>query len=261
LAHAAELQRQTAAAFDRYTRATEARLAKTATRDGPFLFIDARPANRAEAYAALGQGRVLVEPVNADEGGRPIEAPYGLIHDWVGLVFIPGATLERTLAVIQDYDNEENIYAPEVRRSKLLKHEGDYFEVYLQLYKETIVTVVLNGDFDIRYERLSASRAISRTSSTRLAEVADLGQPGEHELPVDGGHGSLWRLHNYWRYEERGGGVYVQPESIGLSRNVPFGFGWLVNPLLRSIPRRTLEALLTRTRIAVLGQSRSATRL
>jgi hypothetical protein len=254
--HAAELQTDTAAAFDRYIHATEARLARTrSARDGAFLFIDTRSENsRAEAYAAVRQGGILIEQVNAKEEGRPIEVPRGLIHDWVGLLFIPGATLERTLAVVQDYNNQQDIYTPEVRRSKLLKHQGDHYEVYLQLYKKTVLTVVMNANFDIRHERLAASRAVSRAYSTRLAEVADFDEPGEHELPVDGGHGFLWRLYSYWWFEERDGGVYVQLESIGLSRSVPAIVAWLVNPLLRSIPRGTLENLLTKTRTAVMAE-------
>ena len=34
-------------------------------------------------------------------------------------------------------------------------------------------------------------------------------------------HGFLWRFDNYWRLEERDGGVYVQVESVTLSRGVP----------------------------------------
>ncbi|MBZ5617066.1 MAG: hypothetical protein LAO23_23975, partial [Acidobacteriia bacterium] len=64
-------------------------------------------------------------------------------------------------------------------------------------------------------------------------------------------HGYLWRLYSYWRFEEKDGGVYVQLESIGLSRAVPAIIGWLVNPLLRSIPRGTISSLLGATRAAV----------
>ena len=48
-----------------------------------------------------------------------------------------------------DYDNHHNIYKAEVRRSKLLQRNGDNFKVFLQLYKKSLVTVVINADFDI----------------------------------------------------------------------------------------------------------------
>ena len=260
-AGAAELKSDTAAAFDRYVRATEARLAAE-RRGGPFLFIDGWPEDRrAKAYAQLREGRILIQQVNAKEEERPIHVPHGLIHDWVGVLFIPGANLGRTLAVIQDYDNHQNLYAPDVRRSKLLERDGNHVKVYLQLYKKTLITVVVNANFDLYHERLDASRAESRSYSTRLAEVENFDKPEARELPVDGGRGFLWRLYSYWRFEEKDGGVYVQLESIGLSRSVPFIFAWLVNPLLRSIPRGTLEGLLTKTRAGVstaTGNTQSA---
>src|ERR1019366_5119265 len=185
-----------------------------------------------------------------------IEVPHGLIHDWIGVLFIPNASLAQTLAVVQDYDNYQNIYKPEVRHSKLLQRNGDNFKVLLQLYKKSLVTVVINADFDITYERFGTSRVVSHSYSTRLAEVENPGQADEHELPVDDGHGYLWRLYSYWRFEEKDGGVYVQLESIGLSRGVPAIIGWLVNPLLRSIPRGTLTSLLGATRAAVVNRWR-----
>ena len=99
---------------------------------------------------------------------------------------------------------------------------------------------------------------MSRSYSTRLAEVQNAGQADEHELPVDDAHGYLWRLFMYWRFEEKDEGVYVQLESIGLSRAVPAIIGWLVNPLLRSVQRETLTSLLGATRAAVRPGARAS---
>ncbi|MBZ5722268.1 MAG: hypothetical protein LAO03_18000 [Acidobacteriia bacterium] len=246
----AELKKETAAGFDRYIGASENRI-KSELQNGPFLFIDELPVTRrVEAYAQLRKGQVLVKQVNMREDEHPIEVPHGLIHDWIGVLFIPNASLSQTLAVVQDYDNHQNIYKPEIRHSKLLNRNGDNFKVFLQFYKKSIVTVVINADFDINYERFGTSRAVSRSYSTRLAEVENAGQTDERELAVDDAHGYLWRLYSYWRFEEKDGGVYVQLESIGLSRAVPAIIGWLVNPLLRSIPRGTISSLLGATRAA-----------
>jgi len=255
---AAELEKQTAASFDRYIGASEGRI-KSELQDGTFLFIDELPeTRRVEAYRQLREGQLLIKQVNTKEEGHPIEVQHGLIHDWVGVLFIPNASLAQTLAVVQDYDNHQNIYKPEVRRSKLVNRNGDNFKVFLQLYKKSLVTVVINADFDINYERFGANRAVSRSYSTRLAEVQNAGQADEHELPVDDAHGYLWRLYSYWRFEEKDGGVYLQIESIGLSRAVPAIIGWLVNPLLRSIPRGTLSSLLRATRIAAIRSTSPA---
>ena len=248
---AAELKKETAAAFDHYIGASERRI-KSELHNGLFLFIDELPETRqVEAYAQLRTGQVLVKQVNTKEEGHPIEVQHGLIHDWIGLLFIPSSSLAQTLAVVQDYDNHQNIYKPEIRHSKLLNRNSNNFKVFLQLYKKSLVTVVINADFDINYERFGTNRAVSRSYSTRLAEVENAGQADERELPVDDAHGYLWRLYSYWRFEEKDGGVYVQLESIGLSRAVPAIIGWLVNPLLRSIPRGTISSLLSATRAAV----------
>jgi len=70
----------------------------------------------------------------------------------------------------------------------------------------------------------------------------------------------LWRLYSYWRLEERDGGVYVELESIGLSRSVPVFFAWLVNPLLKSLPKSYLSRVLNSTRTA-LTKSRLTERI
>jgi hypothetical protein len=260
-AKSAELKKETANAFERYVAASERRT-KSEFRDGPFLFMDALPeTRRTDAYLQLRQGAVLVQQVNTKEEGHPIEVPHGLIHDWVGVLFIPGASLEQSLAVMQDYANYQNIYKPEVRRSKLLSRNGDHFNVFLQLSKKSLITVAINADFDIVYERLGTRRAVIRSSSTRLAEVEDVGQAEERELPEAGAHGYVWRLLDYWRFEEKDGGVYVQLESIALSRSVPAVVGWLINPLLRSIPRGTLLSLLVATRAAIASKDLSPTPL
>ena len=72
----------------------------------------------------------------------------------------------------------------------------------------------------------------------------------EHELPVGNDHGYLWLLDNYWRIQEKDGGTYVQVESVGLSRSIPAIFAWLINPLVRDIPRTDLSNLLNATRRA-----------
>jgi hypothetical protein len=75
--------------------------------------------------------------------------------------------------------------------------------------------------------------------------------PEEHERTDGKDHGYMWRLNSYWRMEEKDGGVYVQNESISLSRTIPVFFGWVIEPLTKSIPRELLVRMLTNTRGAV----------
>jgi hypothetical protein len=248
-ARAAELRPETAAAYARYLAASETRI-HSEVEHGPFLFIDGWPqARRAAAYSELRRGTVLVEQVNTE--GHPIAVPHGLIYDWQGVLFIPNTTLEKTLAVIQNYDRYQDYYRPEIRDSRLLSRNGDDFKIALQLYRKSLITVAIDADFDVHFEQIGPNRIMDRSYATRLAQVADVGEPDAHELAPGDGDGFLWRLCDFWRFEERDGGVYMQLESIGLSRGVPSWIAWLVDPLLKSIPRGTLSAVLVATRNAV----------
>jgi len=250
---AAELKPDTAAAFGRYIRANEAAMADD-LRSGHFLCIDRLPdVSRQETYAKLRHGQIYIEQLHTkEEDGKSIQIPGGLVHHWVGVIFIPGATLPQVLAILQDYDNHKNVYKPEVRRSKLLEHNGNEFKVYLQFYRKSIVAVVINVDFDVHYTISGPTRVLSQSYSTRVAEVENPDKPNERELPVGNDHGYVWRLDNYWRIEQKDHGVYVQVESVALSRSIPAIFAWLINPLVRNIPRAVLSNLLNATCRAVM---------
>jgi hypothetical protein len=230
-----ELKKETADAFDSYIRATESRL-QVQIRGGSFLWVDGAPERKQRVHMGL----VISEPL-IGKGDR--EIPDGLIHDWIGAVFIPGATLAATLRLVEDYDNHKRIYQPEVIDSKLLSRDGNDYKIFMRLLKKKILTVVLNTYHDVHYTQLDEKRWYSRSSSTRIAEV----ERGR-ELPPGQDHGFLWRLNSYWRFEERDGGVYVECEAISLTRNVPLGFGWLVNPIIRSLPQESLASTLRATR-------------
>ena len=250
-ARAAELKPETAAFFDRYIRAVEARMDED-IRDNQFLVVDRLPESRREqAYDQLKQGQIYIEELHARQDDGPLHIPGALIHHWSGVIFIPKATLSEALSILQDYDQHENIYKSQIRRSKLIEHSGDVSRIYFQLFSKSIVKVVLNVDFDVRDTTFGSTRHQVASRSTRIAEVANPGMLTEHEHPVGNDHGYMWRLYTYWRVEEKDGGVYVQNESVALSRAVPAVLAWLVNPLLKSIPRDILLHLLTDTRNAV----------
>jgi hypothetical protein len=248
---ATKLKPETVSAFDRYVRATEARMAED-TQQGRFLRIDGLPGQQQrDSYTRLQHGEILIEPLRTTVDGNPIRVPHGLIHHWSGTVFIPGAVLSQMLAVLQDYDNHPSIYKPTVQRSKVLERDGDHFKVYVRLYRKQIVTVVVDMNLDDVYMPLGTSEVISRSYSTRIAQIADLDKPTEHELPVGNDSGYVWRSYTYWHIVEKDAGVYAQAESITLSRTVPIVFAWLINPLIKSIPRNLISVTLAATRNAV----------
>jgi hypothetical protein len=218
-----------------------------------FLTIDRLPdIERQEAYDQLQQGQIHIEELHTQENHHSIRIPNGLVHHWAGVIFIPKATLIETNAVLQDYDHEPDIYKPEIRRSKLIEQGGNESKIYLQFYNKSLVTVVLNAYFDVMETQIGKSRIQSASRSTRIVEVVDPGGPDEHERTDGNDHGYMWRLHSYWRIEEKDGGVYVENESITLTRTVPLMLAWLVNPLTKSIPRDVLLHTLTNTRNAVM---------
>ena len=117
-----------------------------------------------------------------------MNVPDGLIHDWVGAAFLPGVTVEQTLALVQDYDRHKQVYRPEVVDSRILSHDGNHFRVFLRLLKKKVITVVLDTDHDVHYERLDAHRWRSVSRTSRISEVRERGR-GKREGSA-AGHGA-----------------------------------------------------------------------
>jgi hypothetical protein len=237
---AAELKPKTVGAFDSYIRETEQRLAN----DKTFLWAD-ESADRARRVKA---GEVVVEPFR---GKAVTPVPSGLVHDWVGSVFLPGVTLERTLAMVRDYDHHKDVYQPEVIDSRVISHTGNDFHIYLRLLKKKVITVVLNSEHDVKYTPVDKTRWRSVSRTTKIAEVEKAGKPEELEKPPGTGEGFLWRLNSYWRFEERDGGTWLECEAISLTRDVPMGLGWIVSPIIRDLPKESLANTLRSTRAAL----------
>jgi hypothetical protein len=61
----------------------------------------------------------------------------------------------------------------------------------------------------------------------------------------------MWRLNTYWRFLERDGGTYVQCESITLSRDLPWGLGWIIKPFITEVPKDSLSFTLGKIRAAL----------
>ncbi len=240
---AAELTPQMLAAFDRYVKAAEARVDERA--QARKLWVD----DSAERLKLVRGGGVAVAPL-IGKGDGPLDDD-ALVHDWIGAAFVPGATLAQTLASVQDYDRNKLTHKPEVIDSKLLSHTGNDFRVRLRLMKKKVITVVLETEHDIRYVPVDATFAHSRSYSTRISEVQDPGTPRERETAPGHDHGFLWRLYSYWRFLERDGGVYIECQAISLTRDVPTGLGWLIEPIIRGLPRESLIRTLESTRTAI----------
>ena len=251
-AQAADLRADTLDAFNRYVRITESRMDTELRGEAAFLWVDRLdgPA-RQEAYARLKRGDIVVSRLVTRDGGRTINSPGGLIHHWTGTTFIPGATVVQTVALMQGYERYQDIYAPNVQRSRTIARQGDRFTVGLRLFMKKVIGVVLNTENDVVYTQLTPSRVHVRSYSTRIAEVREPGTKAEAEAPVGNDSGFLWRFNNYCSLEGRAEGTYVQCESVSLSRAIPAGLEWMVGPFVTSIPRESLEFTLGSMRKAL----------
>ncbi len=256
LAAEVQLQRETLEGFSRYVQATEARIEKELAHPDAFLYMDGLPERRrAEVFASLQRGEIYIERLNTlDSGGNEIAVPGGMIHHWLGVVFIPGVTLGQTLELVQDYNHHKDIYEPGIARSRLISRNGDDFKIYYRLRKKKIITVTLNTEHAVHYTRVDSRHAYSRSYSTWIAEVENAGRPDEREKPIGYDSGFLWRVNSYWGFEERDGGVYVEAESISLTRHIPFGLGWLIKPFTNGIPKESLEMTLGSTGSALVAR-------
>jgi len=250
-----ELKPETVAAFDRYVQLTEARINGEVLQTEKFLYVDGLPPERrSQALAALKRGEMFMEPLQTlDVSGQKMKAPEAIIHHWLGTVFVPGANLQQTLALMEDYNRHQDIYKPEVVRSRILSRQGNDFKIYYRLRKRKVITVTLNTNHDIHYFPVDSTRWYSRSYSTRIAEVVNADTPNEREKPVGHDGGFLWRINYYWKFEEKDGGVYIECESISLTRDIPTGLGWLIKPFVTSIPKESLEMTMSATRAALGG--------
>ena len=175
---AAELKPKTIEVFDRYVQLAEARMDVGSTTGALFLYVDRLPeARRTAAYAELRDGRVVIEKLETLDNGAPIPVPGGMIHHWAGTVFIPGATLEQTLALVEDYDHHQDYYKPDVMRSKILARNGNDFRIYLRFYKKKVLTSILDTEHEVHYVVVDATHAWSRSRTTHIREVEDAGTP------------------------------------------------------------------------------------
>lgn len=260
---AAQLTAKTAQAFDQYIAAKEARGNRDLAAKQNFLYLDAFGQDQAaDAYSKLDQGQILVE--RDEECSTPACAsiPGGLIHDWIGLVFVPGVSLSQALVTLQDYDHDAIFYPSEVVKSKLLGKSPNEFRIYLRLKQVHIITVVLDTQYDVQYTQIDPHREVARSRSTAVAEVDHPGAPDERDefagQPGAKDHGFLWRLNSYWRFFEASGGVYIQCDAVSLTRDVPRGLGWLIGSSIETIPAASLRSTLSETRAALLKQSHLA---
>ena len=237
-----ELKAETLEAFKQYVATVEADLDKRDSGEKPFLWLDENPNQRSEVL----QGEVAVHQF----GGELIEVEDGLLHHWLGAAFMPGVTLEQVAALLDDVPKHVDYY-PEVVEAEVLSREGDVVHQRMRTEVTKVLTVVLDMELQAHHRRLNDKRHAVRSYSIRVSEVKDHGTPDENVLPDGEGTGFMWRLYSYWRLEEVEGGVFMELETVSLSRGIPWGLGMIVKPFVEDVPQESLISTLTSTRTAL----------
>jgi hypothetical protein len=242
---AATLKPETKTAWDAYLQEANAAMQARLQPDAHFLWIDEEPGRAAEIRAKGPH----IAPVGPH---IPKKVPSGLIHDWLGVGFVPNAKIEDIVRVLRDYDRYKEVYRPGVIDSTSHGTDGvkDIFSMRL-VNKSVVAKTALDTDCEVSYFRVDDRRMYSISNTTHIQEVDKFGTPEQRTLPEDQGTGLIWRLSSITRLEERDGGVYAELEAIALSRDIPAAFRLVVTPIVRRVSRDSLATSLHQTKVAI----------
>jgi len=223
-------------AFNSYIAEVEARLEKQHQSQKEFL--------PPEDAGRLRGGEQIIEKVTPSVG---IDLPGAMLHHWRGTAFAPGVTAADFERLMRDFEAYPKVYEPQVTQASIVSQKEEQFQVQMRTRQKHVITVVMEMDLDVTFGRLDEQHGYSLSRSTKMSEIESPGTPKESALGPDQNHGFLWRLNTYWSYEERDGGLYMQIESVSLSRSVPAGLAWAIKPFVESVPRESLEFTLRST--------------
>lgn len=227
------------AGFNNYVGALEAQLAAQHQHSAGFIAL-ADPA--AQTEARLRRGELVIENLTQAKS----DLPGATIYHWRGTAFVPGATAADFERLMRDFPGYPRIYSPQVISARVLSRNRNRYQVAMRVKQKHVITVVMDSNYDVEFAQLDASHGWSISRSTRIDEIEN-----GHVLSPADQHGFLWRLNTYWTFEQRDGGLYMQIESVSLTRSIPIGLGWAVGPFVQSVPRESLEFTLRATRDAL----------
>ena len=239
------LRPETVHAFDEYAQSVEDQLDTRWKGNRPFLSVDESPEERNKVL----KGAVYIRPGGP---GNPIGIQHGLIHDWVGTIFIPDTTAQKVVDVLQDFNNHSKIYADIVQSRLISRSDGEVSGEWRLRRTSPFLTLVLDVPEQEFYRKLSPGKWICRAYAKNISEIQNAGAKDEKKLPPGRDQGFLWRLYGYWSLQEMDGGVLTECRTLSLTRDVPSALAWIAKPFLQSIPRESLAATLKSTRAAAV---------
>jgi hypothetical protein len=226
--------------FDSYIGGVELRLSRQHQSQSGFLAgLDGDSRSRPH------RRELLVEKLTSANGP---DLPGALLHHWRGSAFVAGAQAADFERMMKDFDSYPRYFAPQVVQAHLLsdrREDGiDRISASMRVRQKHVISVVMDTAYDVAFARLDPRHGYSISRSTRISEIESPGTSRERVLSASQEHGFLWRLNSYWSWEERDGGLYMQIETISLTRSIPAGLGWAIEPFVESVPRDSLEFTL-----------------
>jgi hypothetical protein len=244
-ASASDLKPETITVWNEYVRSADSRMKDRLEGKTSFLWTD----ESADRRRRVSRGETPVSPA-VSHGTQTV--PNGLIHHWIGSVFISGAAIDSLSAVLQNYSAYKDVYKPVVVDSKRLSCTSTEarFRMLWQT-KVLFITAAIEGEYQAHHVRVDSRRGYDISESIQVHEVENYGHAGQRLLPDGTGSGYIWRLHSIARYEQRDGGVDLELEAIALTRDIPASVRWLVNPIVNHLSVNSLITTLQQTRDAV----------
>jgi hypothetical protein len=231
-------------AFNSYISTVEARLTQQHRSQNGFIVP---VTSAAQSETRLRSEELIVERAQAIRLVRT--CPERCCHHWRGTAFAPGAGAADFERLMKDFNAlPQTLFSPGAsgkspHRTGRSSSGGD---------AGTPAARHHGGDGHLlRHHLTDCWIRGTDTASPGARESQEIDSPGSARragtrLPKKE-HGFLWRLNTYWSYEERDGGLYMQIESISLTRSIPRGLGWVVGPFVEGVPRESLEFTLRST--------------
>jgi hypothetical protein len=245
VAGGAQLTPDTSQAWDDYVKSATQHMEQRLRPGESYLWVD----EDADRLAKVRTGEIVVAPMGEHV---PRKVSHGLIHHWVGTVFIANTSLNDVLQVVRDYAKYKDLYQPSVIDSKVIATDPDKDRFSMLLMNRSLILkTAFDADYESCYVRVNDHTVYSISRSTRVQQIEEYGSPSQHVLEEGSGSGIIWRLEGITRYMQRDGGVYVELEALGLSRDIPSALRWFVEPTVRRVSRSSLATSLEQTQKAV----------
>ena len=206
---------QTQREFDAYVQSAETRMG-------------------ARKAVTVANSQKAVQTIEAN-GANPHKLSGGQLYDWIGTVFIPGASLEKLVRMLQDYDHRPTYFPETIASAKLLCRDGNRFRYTMRLKEPAVIDV----ENEVLWDPVTDHRCHCRSYSIRTAEVGK-------------DHGYLRQLYSYWWFAEVDKGVSVQAETITLSDEFGAMTRALGSMLMGINPEKSLKHSLASMRDSVL---------